>query len=282
MKRIFCNLLIVLLLTPMGNAFSQGITKPILREPTKVDFSVPHAQRDEKYIRFLSSSVKISVGGASGSGTICAYDDKSKFAYVISCGHLWDGNKQYAGAPVGKATIIVWYHNGTRLPDPRSYESEVMFWSNQRGYDVSLMRFRPDWIPECFPIAQSFRAEEGRALNSLGCDGGREVARYEVRVGEMRNMDLITVMNSPRPGRSGGGLLTDEGELVGVCWGTSDPTSGNGIGYFTPIASIRKVFRENDHEWLLNFRNLKIPIVDWDDRSRTYEMDFVPMPGLSL
>lgn len=281
MKRIslVCSILVFLFLG--GNAVSQEALKPVLRQPSQVEFLIPNEQRDHKYAKFLAASVKISSGGASGSGTICNYDRDSQYAYVISCGHLWDGDKPYGRKTANKARITVWYHNDFKLPEPKNYDAEILFWSNQRGYDVSLIRFKPDWVPNYFPIARRYEATSGTILNSLGCDGGKEVARYEVRVKEFRNPDLITFLNSPRPGRSGGGLLTDQGELVGVCWGTSDTESGEGIGFFTPVPSVKETFNKNDHGWLLDLRlgNKLIPIVDWDNPSKIYGSDFIPDPS---
>jgi hypothetical protein len=276
MKWMFKAFLILCFLLPECNAFSQGITKPLLVETAKLELLIPNEQRDEKYAKFLSCSVKVSSGGGSGSGTICGYD--SEFAYVISCGHLWDGDKPYSKITAHKAKIFTWYQNSIKLSEPKSYDAEILFWSNQRGYDVSLLRFKPDWIPDYFPIASEFKPKENMSLNSMGCDGGKEVARYEVKIQEFNGTDLVTIMNSPRPGRSGGGLLTEDGELVGVCWGTSDTVSGDGIGFFTKIQSIKEVFVKNEHEWLLGLKKHSIPIIDWDFPERTYARDFVPFP----
>jgi hypothetical protein len=253
---------------------------PIFRESaTRVDFPFPNEQRDERYARFLSASVKISVNGSAGSGTICYYDSSSGWAYVASCGHLWSGSRSYGDGLQEKARVIVWRHNEARLEEPREYDAEVLFWSNERGYDSSLLRFKCDWKPEYFPISYNFNLKKGDILNSMGCDGGREVARYEVRFVEKRNIDIITELNSPRPGRSGGGLITNGGELVGICWGTSD-TSGKGIGYFTPFSSIKAVFSKNNHGWLLKVkRNAEtVPIIDWDRPGTKYEGAFIPLP----
>lgn len=237
-------------------------------------------QRDDRYQNLLRVSVKVSVNGGAGSGTICHYDPSDGLAYVISCGHLWSGDKKYDPNDVGKARITVWYHEGPRLDRPASYDAEVLFWSNRKGHDVSLLRFRPDWKAPFAPIAPDFVLQEGTVLNSMGCDEGREVARYEVVVSSSKGQDLTTRLNSPRPGRSGGGLLTDEGMLVGICWGTSDTSSGDGTGFFTPLSAIEKVFRENDHVWLLETLSCarSIPVVDEEDPSAKYDQQYLPLP----
>jgi len=263
------------------------VAMPVLRNSKPINVSnsqAPKEERDEKFKVFLLSSVKISVNGGSGSGTICYYEPEEGWAYVISCGHLWDGNKSYKELLKNKekAKIITWYPGSSRIDEPKSYEAEVLFYSNTRGRDCSCLRFKPDWNPNCFPIASlDHKINKGDKLNSLGCDGGREVARYEVEFLEKRGEDLITIKNSPRPGRSGGGLLTNSGWHVGVCWGTSDVVTGSGIGYFTPLESIHKVFIDNGHEWILllgEFSGRNIPVFDWSEPSKKYDFNYIPIP----
>lgn len=278
MKWIFNAVLLAAMALPLRAGASE---KPIFYEGGTVSSASLQEQRDSRYFPLLSMSVKINVSGASGSGTICDFDRSSGVAHVISCGHLWSGNKKYdiKERIRPKAKIVVWYKNSEKLSEPESFDAEVLFWSNDRGYDVSLIRFKPDWEPRFAPIDRNFVPRQGMVLNSMGCDGGKEVARYGVVFSEYRSPDIITVRNSPRPGRSGGGLINDEGRLVGVCWGTSDVSSGDGIGYFTPTSSIEKVFEENGYGWLLKVARPKpIPIVDREDKNAVYAPDYVPVP----
>lgn len=278
MSFIICILAAIL----MGRNISAAEpVHPILREATRVNLLIPQEQRDEKYVRFLQVSVKVSVAGASGSGTICHFDESSGWAYVVSCGHLWNGNKKYDPSSPEKARVTVWYHGGKKLESPKNYDAEGLFWSNERGYDVSLLRFKPDWKPECASFGRHFHKQKDLVLNSMGCDGGKEVARYEVHFLEMNGKDLLCVKNSPRPGRSGGGLITNEGEIVGVCWGSSDINTGNGLGYFTPLESIKKVFFNNDHAWLMSVKGdlESIPVVDRENPRAKYDRHYVPVPN---
>ena len=250
--------------TPQNDVAEMPIVFDTKHTKTSIELtSSPLEQRGEEFREYLAASVKIKVNGAAGSGTICYYDPTEKWAYVISCGHLWDGNKSYKELQKDprKVEIIIWYQNNKKL---------------------SQAKFKPDWIPEYFPIAQiDYKIDKQTKLNSLGCDGGDEVARYGVEFVEYRGSDIITQKNSPRPGRSGGGLLTDSGWYVGVCWGTSDISSGNGIGYFTPLKSIHEVFIKNGHEWLIRlseFSGRDIPIHDRQSPKKKFETDFIPIP----
>lgn len=242
----------------------------------------PVEQRDEKFRKWLSISLKISVSNASGSGTIVYYDSKDGYAYVQSCGHLWDGNMT---AEEGKrrklmCKVITWYKNEKKLDKTQDYPAEVLYFNNTRGTDVSLLKFKPDWVPVYVPIApKEFKFTEGMRLHSCGCDGGKECAHYDVRFIGERGADIVTTENSPRPGRSGGGLMTDN-YYVGICWGTTD-REGNGNGLFTPLSVLRSFNEKNGYGWLndvgINWAR-QIPIIDRNNPQSKYPQDYIPLP----
>lgn len=243
---------------------------------------IPEEQRSATYNRWLSVGLKIQVNGASGSGTIvCLTDDG--WAYVQSCGHLWSGSMSAEQGKTRKLTckVITWYHNELKLPQPREYPAEVLYYSNPAPNDCSLLKFRPDWRPNFMPIAPAnYVFKEGTRFHSVGCDGGREVAHYDVKFIGMARGDLVTTENSPRPGRSGGGLMTDNA-YIGICWGTSDK-SGAGNGFFTPLATLRSHNERNGYGWVNDaWVNLarQIPIVDRNNPQGQYPPDYIPLPG---
>jgi hypothetical protein len=234
----------------------------------------PKPQTGSEVETYLATSVKIKAGNISGSGTIIYYNPQTKEAYVASCGHLWQGS--------GINYQIVAYYNNAKLAAPKTYNAKVLFWSGDRGYDCSLLIFTPDWEPEYFPIAPiDFELTAGVQLHSCGCDGGGPVAHYSVNFVEYRGSDLVTQNNSPRPGRSGGGLFSTDGYYVGTCWGTSDK-SGRGVGYFTPLASIYSVYEKNGYGWILNVSKLaqSIPIIDKSYPKRQWDQNkYILNPG---
>ena len=239
----------------------------------------PVEQRDANYRKWLSVGVKIRVGRIAGSGTIVYYSTRDQWAYVQSCGHLWDENNIN-----DECKIITWYHNEVKLSEPETYVAEVLYRQHSRGRDISLLRFKANWKPDYFPVApENWNYEEGQRLHSIGCDGGREIAHYDVEVVGVREgewPDLVTTRNSPRPGRSGGGLLS-ENYFVGICWGTSD-FSGTGNGYFIPLSTVREYNRRNGYEWLNNVSHnslaRRIPIIDRNSSQGHYSIDYIPLP----
>ena len=97
------------------------------------------------------------------------------------------------------------------------------------------------------------------------------------------NDNVITKMNSPRPGRSGGGLMDDSGYYIGTCWGTQY-IDGSGIGYFTPLADFHSFWgKQSGYEFLLN-RPLKekfaqtIPIKDHQQKKSYISPDYILIP----
>lgn len=285
-------LLAILLTTPKGDPIIGRITPspdvvpmPLVYNPEAAQFTslAPNEQRGIEHRKYLSPSLKIKVQGASGSGTIIFYDQKG-YAYVISCGHLWNGTRTADQTRGIKCQVETWYKNNEKLNQSQTFEAEVLFWSNNRGYDCSLLRFKPDWKPNYFPIAPvDYYVSPGSRQHSVGCDGGREVAHYDVTVIGMRGDDLVTKDNSPRPGRSGGGLISNDGFYIGICWGTSDTVSGGGVGYFTPLENFRRVFNQNGFEWLLNIPRDSaarlLPIIDQQNPQSQYQPEFIPLPN---
>ncbi len=250
----------------------------------------PIAQRGTEFKKWLSPSVRIAPSpNIRGSGTICYYDPETKLAYVISCGHLWD--KGAMTAEQGKtrrmtAEIDVFYHNDEKLPNPRTYTANVLFYSHMSGADYSLMSFTPDWVPTFAPIAPTnYPIPKGSKQHSLGCDRATEVAHYEIEIIGIQGADLVTFRNSPRPGRSGGGLMSDDGWFIGICWGT-EIRDGSGKGYFTPLSVIHAGFNKNGYGFLLK-KTLptngelaqKIPIRDRTGPQQEYPIDYVPLPN---
>lgn len=251
----------------------------------------PQEDRGLDVRKWLSPSLKISVSGASGSGTIVYYDYYTGYAYIQSCGHLWDGSMSAAEGRNKRLTckVTTWYKNDQKLSVPQSYEAEVLYYYNVRGTDVSLSRFKPDYIPVYFPIGPSgYLIKEGTLLHSCGCDGGKEVAHYDVEVAYYRNVkenyqDLVTVKNSPRPGRSGGGLMSDDGYYVGICWGTSS-YDGGGNGYFTTLDTIREFNEKEGFGFVNSFSDLarKLPIIDRNNPQGKYPGDYIPLPNRNV
>lgn len=260
---------------------------PILETlPSGLAGADPIEQRGEEYRKYLAATVKLSLFGKSGSGSIVYYDREKNLAYVASCGHMWSpGVMNYEEGKQRKLSckIITWYHNEKKLDSPRSYTANVLFYSYVNGTDTSLLTFTPDWEPHYFPIAPKvYPYERSKKVHSTGCDGGSEVAHYEVEIIGIGPEGLTTFRNSPRPGRSGGGLFDDGGWYIGTCWGTQY-RNGSGLGYFTTLEAIHSFWSKNGFDFLLNLEPpgilaRKIPVIDKKNKIQ-FSPDYILIPG---
>lgn len=247
----------------------------------------PIARRGPEFRRYLAPSVKIAVSGASGSGTIIHYDKSKNLAYVATCGHLWtpgvmnveDGKKKKM-----KCKVILWYQNDQKFDAPKSYEADVIFYSYIDGQDTGLITFSPDFEPNYFPFGpKDYRYIKGQHAHSVGCDAGTEVAHYDIEMLGIDGNDLVSEKNSPRPGRSGGGLMDDDGYYIGTCWGTQY-RDGTGKGYFTPLFIIHKFWqKQKGYEFLLEQKQFignakQIKIKDRSGKSEEFKPEYILLP----
>ena len=275
-----------------NNAYSKELYRdpldnmPIMeRLPIEYRGAIPIEQREEEFRRFLAASVKIQANDGIGSGSIIYYDKEKNLAYVASCGHLWNKgvlSEKDAKIKNVKCKIIVWYKNDIKLDKPESFDASLLFYSYTDLIDTSLLVFSPDWTPKYFPIApENYKYKIGSMAHSCGCDGAREVAHYEVEILE-ENDDLVTSRNSPRPGRSGGGLF-DENFYIGTCWGT-ERIDGSGRGFFTPIKDIHSFWgKQKTYSFLLEQKTESllgrlIPIVDKRSKQKNYDQNYILIP----
>ena len=261
-----------------SGAVPMPIVKDSKPEQTRKQWFAPEEQRGPEVYKWLSMGCRIQASGSYGSGTICYYDRQSQEAYVISCGHLWSGTRSAESLKDRPITVTLrfWHKNGQKLSQPQEFQAQVLFYSNNRGSDCSLLKFKPDWQPQYLPIAPKNYQElkKGQHLHSVGCDGAREIAHYDVLFVEYRDGDLIIEKNGPRSGRSGGGLH-DEKYYVAICWGSSDPRNGSGIGFFTPLSSIHSNFSREGFDFVLkgkiNNPAFDIPIQDQQNPNNQFK-----------
>ena len=287
------KLVIGSLVMALGFAFMTGYSEtvsnlqpapmPLYQSPNIdniVSLAAPEPHREEAVRKYLAPGVRIRNGNISGSGTVCYYDKQKNLAWIISCSHLFRSSSE-------KQVIIeFFYKNDEKLSSPAKYTGDVVA-AKINGYedDISIISFTPDWQPTYFPIGKAdYNYQPGKMLYSVGCDSASEVAAYFVKVVALERAFLATRENSPRPGRSGGGLITEDGWYVGICVRTSD-VSGNGTGYFVHLSTIHSFCKSNNLEWLLSVEKsnsnslLKsIPIVDRNGPQGVYPPDYVPIP----
>ena len=170
----------------------------------------------------LQASVRLKVEDASGFGfgTGTVIDVHGEEALVVTCGHLFRVSE-------GKGTISI------DLFAPGATESvagQLLAYDLKR--DIALVSMRPSvkiTPMQVAPEGQVVRPRDG--VFTIGCDKGANPTVRESQVtavNKYQGPPNFTVAGQPCDGRSGGGLFTADGLLIGIC-NAADPQDDEGI-----------------------------------------------------
>ena len=187
----------------------------------------------------IASSVKIRVDAANGHswGTGTIIDTRQWEALILTCGHIF-GESQGKG----KIEVHLFGENAIIpvLGTCQHYDLEI---------DLALVSVPVPFPVRAIPIAPNgYQIQPSQQAWSVGCDhGGNPTVRtHQImsvdKVGTPREKRVpfhyVQVSGAPVSGRSGGGLFSAEGYLIGVC-NTGDPAVND--GHFVPPQIIRYV-----------------------------------------
>lgn len=142
-----------------------------------------------------------------GTGTIIdRHDDE---ALVLTCGHLFRQSK-------GKAKISVdLFAPGATKPVEGTL---IAYDADER--DIALVSIRPGIAIDPVPVAPAGYSVQPRdRVFTIGCDKGAAPSLRNSVITPNRYMGAprFTAEGAPVEGRSGGGLFTESGYLIGVC-----------------------------------------------------------------
>ena len=127
----------------------------------------------------------------------------------------------------------------------RDVEGEVI--AIHRDHDYALIRIRPGRVLPASPIAAGGKlATKGEDLISVGCSHGNDATAWDTKVLQprvemssgSRKFFVIKCSNQSAEGRSGGGLFTRTGYLVGICQ-FADPNEHTGL--YTETAAFEEL-----------------------------------------
>jgi len=150
-----------------------------------------------------------------GSGTII--DSQPGRTVILTCGHVFrhfDDN--------GRIEVDV-FHSGR----PQSFEGNLI--DHDLKADVGLISIS---TVQPLPVARicTVPARPGQHVFSVGCGGGDPPTRLQhlVTTTTRYQAGFVECTGTPNQGRSGGGLFTSEGEVLGVCV-LADPKARRGL-----------------------------------------------------
>ena len=187
-------------------------------------------------IPWLQATVRLRVESPSGHdwGTGTIIDARNGDALILTCGHIFRDSQGQ-----GRVEVDLYCGNTSRrVPGVcLKYDADQL--------DLGLVKISPQFDVDVIPIAPpGTELWEKMPLLSTGCDNGSNPTIRQHHVRSLGNVapfigapfHYIQVDNAPVQGRSGGGIFTENGYLVGVCVaGNSDDNEG----LFVPVSVIR-------------------------------------------
>jgi len=173
--------------------------------------------------QLIAATVRLRIedpnGHSCGTGTII--DARSGWALILTCGHLFrdsHGNR--------KVDVELFGPDG-----PQRIVGELVSYDSEKR-DLGLVRIRVPGRVCVAPVAPAgYEIAVGAPAASAGCSHGADPTVQRTRI-RAKNKFLgppnFQADGLPVEGRSGGGLFSSEGYLIGVC-NAADPTDNAGL-----------------------------------------------------
>jgi thiol-disulfide isomerase/thioredoxin len=184
--------------------------------------------------RLRAATVRLRIndpdGHSLGSGTLI--DTAGDQALILTCGHIFRDSR-------GQGRIQVdLFGPGA----PRGIEGQLLGYDLTR--DIGLVVIRPGVPVVTARVAPAgYEPRRGDRVYSVGCSNGADPT---VRRTHITSLDkyagppLIVANGQPVTGRSGGGLFSAQGRLIGVC-NAADPQDNEGL-----YAALGSIYAELD------------------------------------
>ena len=190
----------------------------------------------------LQATVRLRVedpeGTSFATGTVI--HSANGQSLVLTCGHVF----RDAGGQ-GEITCEYGFADG----NVRETRGELMYFDAEQR-DIGLVAIGPD--VEITPVGIAFERYGVRANDevfSVGCDHGESptIRRTKIKhLAKYSGIEKYDIFGRPVVGRSGGGLFTDKGQLIGVCnAAVVDADEGVYVGLQTIYWQIAKVNLEH-------------------------------------
>lgn len=202
--------------------------------------------------QLMAASVRLRIddgdGHSVGSGTII--DSRQGEALVLTCGHVFRDSK-------GKGPITVDLFWPKKIEDVPAqliaYDLEL---------DLGLISFRPPVPVTVAKVAPSgFTVQESDKVISVGCNHGADptmIRSHVLSLNKFLGPANLQVAGQPVQGRSGGGLFSEDGQVIGVC-NAADPADNQGL-----YAALPSVHRQLDKVFLTEIYNHGQPLPKTD------------------
>jgi thiol-disulfide isomerase/thioredoxin len=215
-----------------------GAALPLAAAPAPLATEPPPAaaaSRADLERKLLSATARLRVedGGSVSRGTGTVIDCRQGEALILTCGHIF---RDSAGK--GRVEVDLFAPGG-----PRGVAGQVVSWDLKR--DLALVSIFTEAPLEAVSVGSPERnVKPGEAVVTVGCDGGADPTVLQSRVTAVDKYlgpSNLQVAGQPVQGRSGGGLFTIDGTLIGVC-NAADPADNEGL--FAALPAIHEQLEE--------------------------------------
>jgi thiol-disulfide isomerase/thioredoxin len=192
-----------------------------------------------------------------GSGTVIHSTPEESI--ILTCAHIFklDGRKPVAPSKFPRRIMIDLFDGKLKGTDPARVHFVESVEAKALDYDftldVGLIRMRPGrQLPASRVVPDSWDLKSRMNVVAVGCPEGRDATVWKTVVRRPRilnflsgnpNYEAVECDVAPKEGRSGGGLYTLDGYVVGVC-NFAEPQGNHGL-YATP-RSIYSILNHND------------------------------------
>ena len=181
----------------------------------------------EQVARAATVRLKVEDATGYGFGTGTVIDSHENEALVVTCGHLFRESKGQ-----GKITADL-FSSGSA----QTAEGQLIAFDLDR--DIALVSLRTTVAVRPVTIAPpGYSVRPGDRVFTIGCDKGADPSlrpTYITAVNKYKGKPNFTAAGQPIDGRSGGGLFSAEGYLIGIC-NAADPADDEGL--YAGLASI--------------------------------------------
>ena len=161
--------------------------------------------------QLLKATVRIELrdttGVSYGSGTIIHVQQGR--ALVATCGHLF--RESQGKQPVG---VDVFYPSGVQR-----VTGHVLIYDSEK-VDVALMTIPVEAGINPIELSPGEGLQAGQRVFTAGCNGGARPTLQRSQINSLNRYEgpeNIQTAGAPVGGRSGGGLVNQKGELIGIC-----------------------------------------------------------------
>ena len=195
----------------------------------------PNAESSRLDAHLIAATVRLRIedadGHSCGSGTII--DARNGKALILTCGHIFRDSR-------GKGRIEVDLFGSTPATN---LPGTLLAWDEER--DVGLL-----WIETPGPVEVArvappkYQVSPGDEVVNAGCNNGDDPTVRHNRVASLDKFlgpPNLQVGGLPVQGRSGGGLFSSEGLVIGVC-NAADPQDNEGL--YAALASLHAELEE--------------------------------------